>query len=296
MNVDLFDLERFEIAQDSYDSYNIALQEIKDGYKQSHWMWYVFPQIDGLGYSSISKKYSIKSMLEALAYLRHDTLGKRLYEAINTLPIYGNAEEIFGTIDAIKLRSCFTLFDLVSPNDIFDEFLDIYFNKERCEKTLKIVDSDLSYYTEYDAFKRNRINNEVPRAFLEGIDGSERLSYNNCLGTILDLLRQGESLRMLISHHLWDKEDFSHYRISNIKFCIQRYMLTFFQDIANNDNDKVLFKELNRIYSCFEIAEVNQLLDLADSFDEFWKKYSEDARFKPIINFYIKDSLCEPNK
>ena len=125
---------------------------------------------------------------------------------------------------------------------------------------------------------------------------SSKLSYNNCLGTILDLLRQGESLRMLISHHLWDKEDFSHYRISNIKFCIQRYMLTFFQDIANNDNEKVLFKELNRIYSCFEIAEVNQLLDLADSFDEFWKKYSEDARVKPIINFYIKDSLCEPNK
>lgn len=296
MNVDLFDLERFEIAQDSYDSYNIALQEIKDGYKQSHWMWYVFPQIEGLGYSSMSKKYSIKSLLEAMAYFRHETLGTRLYEAMKVLPVFGNAEEIFGKIDAMKLRSCLTLFDLVSPNDIFEEFLGNYFNKERCNKTLQIVASELSYYAQHNAFKRNGIINEVPRAFLEGIDGSERLSFENCLGTILDLLRKGESMRMLISHHLWDKEDFSYYRISNIEFRIQRYMLSFFQDIANNDNEKVLFKELNRIYSCFEIAEVNQLLDLADSFDEFWKKYSEDARVKPIINFYIKDSLCEPNK
>ena len=74
-NVDLFDLERFVKAQDTYDSYNIALKEIKNGWKQSHWMWYVFPQIHGLGHSSTSQKFSIKSLLEALAYLRHDTLG-----------------------------------------------------------------------------------------------------------------------------------------------------------------------------------------------------------------------------
>ena len=65
-NVDLFDLERFVKAQDTYDSYNIALKEIKDGWKQSHWMWYVFPQIHGLGHSSTSQKFSIKSLLEAL--------------------------------------------------------------------------------------------------------------------------------------------------------------------------------------------------------------------------------------
>ena len=97
MNVDLFDLERFVTAQDSYDSYHTALQEVKDGWKQSHWMWYVFPQIQGLGHSSTSMKYSIKSLLEAEAYLEHDTLGKRLREIVNTLPIHGDAEEIFGT-------------------------------------------------------------------------------------------------------------------------------------------------------------------------------------------------------
>lgn len=69
MNVDLFDLERFVMAQDYFDSYNTALQEVKEGHKRSHWMWYVFPQIHGLGHSGMSRKYSIKSLLEAKAYL-----------------------------------------------------------------------------------------------------------------------------------------------------------------------------------------------------------------------------------
>ena len=293
MNVDFFDLERFKTAQDSYDTYNTALQEIKDGYKQSHWMWYVFPQIEGLGYSSMPKKYSIKSLLEAMAYFRHETLGTRLYETMKVLPVFGNAEEIFGKIDAMKLRSCLTLFDLVSPKDIFDEFLENYFNKERCNRTLQIVASELSYYTKLNAFKRNGIINEVPRAFLEGIDGSELLSFENYLGTILDLLKKGESMRMLISHHLWDKEDFSYYRISNIEFRIKNYMFTFFNDIANFSKDKTLFDELNDIYCPYEMAEVEQLLNLADAFDEFWNKYSEDARVKPVIDSYIKESLCE---
>ena len=113
MNVDLFNLERFVKVQDAYDSYNIALKEIKDGCKQSHWMWYIFPQIQGLGHSSTSQKYSIKSLLEAKAYLEHDTLGPRLREVMNALPVDRDAVEIFGQLDAMKLRSCLTLFDAV---------------------------------------------------------------------------------------------------------------------------------------------------------------------------------------
>ena len=122
MNVDLFDLERFVTAQDTYDSYHTALQEVKDGWKQSHWMWYVFPQIQGLGHSSTSMKYSIKSLLEAKAYLEHDTLGERLREIVNALPIHGDAEEIFGKIDAMKLRSCrpyLTSYLLMKSSQIF---------------------------------------------------------------------------------------------------------------------------------------------------------------------------------
>ena len=293
-NVDLFDLERFVKAQDTYDSYNIALKEIKDGWKQSHWMWYVFPQVHGLGHSSTSQKFSIKSLLEALAYLRHDTLGKRLYEVMNALPIHGDAEEIFGKLDAMKLRSCLTLFDLVSPDEIFADFLENYFNKERCQKTLQIVSSELSYYKGDDAFTRNGIQSEVPRAFLEGIDGSDKLTYNNCLGTLLDLFGRGETMRMLVSRHLWNKEDFSVYRVSNVKFRILNYMETFFQKIADSAKDEALFNEMKDLYGRYALAEDNQLLQIADAFDEFWNKYKNDMRVKPVIDSYIKESLCKP--
>lgn len=293
-NVDLFDLERFVKAQDTYDSYNIALKEIKDGWKQSHWMWYVFPQVHGLGHSSTSQKFSIKSLLEALAYLRHDTLGKRLYEVMNALPIHGDAEEIFGKLDAMKLRSCLTLFDLVSPDEIFADFLENYFNKERCQKTLQIVSSELSYYKGDDAFTRNGIQSEVPRAFLEGIDGSDKLTYYNCLGTLLDLFGRGETMQMLVSRHLWNKEDFSVYRVSNVKFRILNYMETFFQKIADSAKDDALFNEMKDLYGRYALAEDNQLLQIADTFDEFWNKYKNDMRVKPVIDSYIKESLCKP--
>ena len=293
MNVDLFDLERFVTAQDSYDSYHTALQEVKDGWKQSHWMWYVFPQIQGLGHSSTSMKYSIKSLLEAEAYLEHDTLGKRLREIVNTLPIHGDAEEIFGKIDAMKLRSCLTLFDLVSPDEIFADFLENYFKKERCQKTLKIVSSELSYYKNEDAFSRNGIK-EVPRAFLEGIDGSEHLTYNNCIGTLLDLFGRGETLRMLVSRHLWNKSDFSVYRVSNIKHRILSYMRSIFQEIADNAKDDGLFNEMNDIYSRYEMAEDNQLFEIADAIDVFWKEHCNDVRVKAVVDTLKKDSLCKP--
>lgn len=293
MNVDLFDLERFVKVQDTYDSYDIALKEIKDGWKQSHWMWYIFPQIQGLGHSSTSQKYSIKSLLEANAYLQHDVLGHRLYEVMNALPVQGDAEEIFGQLDAMKLRSCLTLFDLVSPGDIFADFLGNYFNNERCQKTLKIVSSELSYYKEDNAFRRNDIK-EVPRAFLEGIDGSEQLTYNNCIGTLLDLLGRGETMRMLVSHHLWTKSDFSYYRVSEVKHRLLSYMRSLVNEIADKTQDEALFKEVNEIYCRYEFAVDNQLLQIADAIDESWKKYSNDKRVKPVIDSLITDSLCKP--
>ena len=294
MDVDLFDLERFVTAQNNCDSYNIALKEIKDGRKQSHWMWYVFPQIQGLGHTSTSQKYSIKSLLEAKAYLWHDTLRERLYEVMHALPVPGDAEKIFGKLDAMKLRSCLTLFDLVSPEEIFANFLENYFNKERCKKTLQIVASELSYYKGDDAFRRNGIRGEVPRAFLEGFDGTNQLTYNKCIGTLFDLLERGETMRQLVSRHLWNKEDFSSNRISSLKLRILRYMETFFTKIASNAKDDALFNEMNGIYCRYELAEDNQLLQIADAFDEFWNKYRDDTRVKPVIDSFTKESLCKP--
>lgn len=133
-------LKRFILAQEINHAYDKALEEVKAGRKQSHWIWYVFPQIAGLGYSSKSIYYGISSLEEAKAYLEDETLRNRLYEITNALMEQeSSAEEILGGIDTIKVRSCMTLFDLVSPDDIFSKVLEKFYGGSRCERTLSIV-------------------------------------------------------------------------------------------------------------------------------------------------------------
>lgn len=291
MNVDLFDLERFVTAQDAHDVYHTALQEVKDGLKRSHWMWFVFPQIQGLGHSSMAQKYGINSLLEAKAYLEHDTLGKRLREMMKALPLHGDAEDIFGKIDAMKLRSCLTLFDLVAPDDVFADFLDNYFNKERCQKTLETVSSELAYYEHEDAFKRNGIT-AAPSAFWEGVEGSKSLTDNHCVGTLLDLFGRGETLRMLVSGYLWHKSDFSVRSVSKIRLRILSYMRSVFQRAENAKNGD-LCNELYAIYSRYERAEDGQLFEMVDAIDLFLKEHCEDDCVKAVIDTLKKDSLCQ---
>lgn len=139
-NSDVYDLKRFLRAQE-YESggYEDALQEIQSGRKRKHWIWYIFPQINGLGYSDYSEYYGIKSLEEACAYLEDKRLGERLREITNALlKIEGKAAaEILGGIDSMKVRSSMTLFDLVSPHDIFEKVLDKYYMGKRCKLTLK---------------------------------------------------------------------------------------------------------------------------------------------------------------
>ena len=130
---DPHDLRRFVEAQE--DDYQRALAEIRSGRKRSHWMWYIFPQLDGLGFSSTSRQYSIKSRSEAEAYLSHHVLGPRLVECAEAaLRVEGrSALEIFGSPDNVKLRSCATLFACVSPaGSVFHRLLDKYF-QGRCD-------------------------------------------------------------------------------------------------------------------------------------------------------------------
>jgi uncharacterized protein (DUF1810 family) len=137
---DPHDLSRFVQAQEGV--YDQALSEIKNGRKQSHWIWFIFPQFDGLGFSSTSKHYAIKSVAEAEAYLSHPILGPRLVECAEAaLRVQGRtALEIFGSPDNMKLRSCATLFASVSqPGSVFDQLLDMYFRSERDGKTLRLL-------------------------------------------------------------------------------------------------------------------------------------------------------------
>lgn len=132
-------IERFIEVQDK--DYEIALSEIRSGRKRSHWIWYIFPQLKGLGRSAYAQHYGINGKDEAEAYLSHKKLGGRLREITQALlNVDGKgAQEIFGEIDAMKVRSSMTLFDAVCPNDIFAQVLEKYYNGSRCNITLNLL-------------------------------------------------------------------------------------------------------------------------------------------------------------
>ncbi len=131
-------LDRFVLAQEH--SYNQALSELKDGQKRTHWMWYIFPQIAGLGFSATAQKYSIKNKHEAITYLNHEILGPRLRECTWAVLEVDNksAESIFGYPDVLKLCSCMTLFESIADeNSEFSAVLEKFYFGERDTKTLE---------------------------------------------------------------------------------------------------------------------------------------------------------------
>lgn len=137
---DAYELDRFVAAQT--DAYDRALTEIKNGRKRSHWMWYIFPQFQGLGRSTTAQRYAIKSLAEATAYLQHPVLGPRLETCVQAvLQLKGrSAHDIFGSPDDLKLRSCATLFAQVSPpSSIFEQLLDQFFQGEPDPNTLELL-------------------------------------------------------------------------------------------------------------------------------------------------------------
>jgi uncharacterized protein (DUF1810 family) len=140
---DPFHLERFLRAQE--DDYATALAELKAGRKRSHWIWYIFPQLDGLGFSAMAKQYAIQSLDEARAYLEHPVLGARLRECAEAvLGVEGRSiSAILGSPDDLKLRSCATLFAEVAPaGSVFERVLDRYYGGRRDERTLQILERE----------------------------------------------------------------------------------------------------------------------------------------------------------
>ena len=138
--MDINSLERFLEAQDRM--YLVALKELKNGKKRSHWMWYMFPQLRELGTSSMSYTYGIYGLDEAKAYLEHPLLSGRLYELCGELLKHKDktALEIFGDIDEMKLKSSMTLFALTSEDyTIFDEILENFFGGQMDEATIQLV-------------------------------------------------------------------------------------------------------------------------------------------------------------
>lgn len=138
-NIENTGLQRFIEAQN--DSYDQALKEIRNGRKLTHWIWYIFPQMKGLGFSYNSEYYGITSLQEARDYLENELLRKRLFEITESLLMHKgkDIESIMGDIDAMKLKSSMTLFNAVQPDDIFGEVLDEFYGGERCRRTLEKI-------------------------------------------------------------------------------------------------------------------------------------------------------------
>ena len=136
---DDYRLERFVAAQDERGTYDGALAELRNGRKQGHWMWFVFPQIAGLGSSPMAQHYAISSLAEAQAYVGHPVLGPRLREcctALLDLPA-SDPVQVLGHVDAMKLRSSMTLFGRATPNEpVFGQVLDKYYGGDPDDATL----------------------------------------------------------------------------------------------------------------------------------------------------------------
>ena len=136
MNADPFDLERFVVAQEGI--YEAVVRELRAGRKTSHWMWFVFPQIAGLGTSSMSRRYALSGLDEARAYLAHPVLGPRLLDCAGLVLAAStrSADEMFGYVDAMKLRSSMTLFARADPDEpVFRDVLDRFFGGAADEAT-----------------------------------------------------------------------------------------------------------------------------------------------------------------
>ena len=133
------DLERFVQAQELM--YPMAFDEVRNGRKRGHWLWYIFPQLKGLGMSENSQYYGINGIEEARAYLNHPILGARLREITAAfLALKGeSAEGVFGHLDALKVRSCMTLFNEVSDDDLFQRVLDRYYSGVADNRTLEML-------------------------------------------------------------------------------------------------------------------------------------------------------------
>lgn len=137
-----YDIQRFVKAQEQpCFGYQQALSEIQRGQKRGHWIWYIFPQMKGLGYSQMSEYYGITGLKEAQDYVANEILSHRLREITYALMSHRDKtlEEILGYVDDLKVRSCMTLFDAVCPNDLFGEVLNQFYGGERCQRTLEIL-------------------------------------------------------------------------------------------------------------------------------------------------------------
>lgn len=223
MKKEIFNLERFIEAQDEHETYKQALREIADGEKTSHWIWFVFPQIRGLGRSGMAKKYAIQSLYEAYAFVNDNELANRLRNATELMNEcnYGrDIENVLGDVDAMKFKSSMTLFDIVEPHSEYDRALRYFYDGERDQKTLAIIADELKSIKD-NPFDYLKFRFRDKAYFDEGCHESSEMAEFDRLATFLDLFRRGYSINTLSRQYLVSHNElFADYRTSNLEFTL----------------------------------------------------------------------------
>ena len=228
-------LKRFVDAHEGEWGYETALEEMKAGRKRSHWMWYIFPQIKGLGRSYDAEYYGIKSLYEARQFMEYGKLGRRLREITHAVVLHDTTpiEEIMGGRgDARKFRSSMTLFDIVCPGDCFERALEVFFDGERDRKTLALVKKEQAYLYGESAFVQAGISGYYERGYFEGgVVESDEIPTEIKLPTVLGFVLRGQSMTDMVHHYLYHK-DFSHYRLSGVESRLEWYRDRLLNDLA----------------------------------------------------------------
>lgn len=238
----MFELERFIQAQDHGNAYADALQEVRHGRKRTHWIWYVFPQMKGLGHSLMSDMFGITSLLEAKAYLEDCVLRGRLEEI--SLALLGHAgesaDDIFGPVDAMKVRSCMTLFDLVQPHDIWNRVLEVFYNGGRCQRTLDMTRDEYESYTE-SVCRRHELPFDDDLFFCN--DPMHSITGRST--HLLRLVSNGESAEKMTGAFLWRHDLHPHTR-EQAASCLASYLRDFYNLAAfryADDSVKEFFRK-----------------------------------------------------
>ena len=282
-------LERFLEAQDSRNSgYETAIREIKAGCKVSHWIWYIFPQMRGLGHSGFSHKYGISSLLEAKAYLEHPVLGARLREVVLAMTAHAGsktADDVLGSTDAMKLRSCLTLFDAVSPQDIFSEALVCLYEGTRCGMTLDMIAGEQENYIGRTALERVRGTSLQERGIFE-MDSEDGLHYSMMCRTtfLLDCVLKGESMRRMVQRYLWDRDlsaDICESVMRTLKECLK-------YSVCNN---RSLHKDGTLYRAALSVAEsvtADNVLEMADRFDSYMKGMMSNPVTRSAMETFVE--------
>lgn len=286
----MFNIERFLEAQNCDNMYETALQEVKEGWKRSHWIWYIFPQMDGLGSSPLSKEYGIGSLLEAKAYWDDNTLRSRLDEITAALYEHNGEpmEDILGRIDAVKVRSCMTLFNYVDKDSNYNEVIRDCFNGEYCKATRERMDKEYEWIKR-SALSENGINAD-DKTFMENFSAeAEDYTFDQRLGTLIDLFMRGERMKQMVSHYLWSR-DTSHYRITGVEATIKSYLASILGQAYENASAPL--KEALDLY-LDRLDGIDEVMYAAESFDTIMYEVTKNLELEPLMDSFRQHSLVK---